>query len=359
MEIAELLALTKKEHASDLHLTVGVPPVLRVNGELQKTNLDPLDKKKLHDMLYEILTEDQKSRFEADHELDFSVELENVARFRVNAYLTRSGVGAAFRMIDDHIPSIEELNLPKVIERFSKLERGLVLVTGPTGSGKSTTLAALINLINQERRCHIITLEDPIEYVHKHQNSIINQREVGSHTHSFANALRSALREDPDVILVGEMRDLETIQLAIRAAETGHLVFSTLHTASSGKTIDRIIDVFPADRQEQIRVQLSDIIEGILAQTLIPTVTGTGRVAAVEVMFANSAIRNLIRENKAFQIPTTIQLSTQEGMQSMDQALVMLTRQGLIAQEAAEQKAYDRENYRHLMLGKMPQMASK
>jgi len=357
MEITELLTYAAQQKASDLHLTVGVQPVIRVHGQLIKTSYPVLEREAFHTMLNDILTEDQRSRFDADHELDFSVDLEGVARFRVNAYVTRRGVAAAFRLIAERIPSPQELHLPEQVLELCNLERGLVLVTGPTGSGKSTTLASLIDQTNQHRECHIITLEDPIEYVHKHNKSIINQREVGNHTHSFAAALRSALREDPDVILVGEMRDLETIQLAIRAAETGHLVFSTLHTASAGRTLDRIVDVFPSDQQEQIRVQVADIIEAVLAQTLVSTVDRMGQVPAMEVMFASSAIRNLIRENKAFQIPTTIQLSTQVGMQSMDQALVLLARQNLVTAADAEQKALDRDNFKHLMLGKLPPAA--
>ena len=354
MEIAELLLLTKEKKASDLHLTVGVPPLVRVNGAISRVEAPPLERKQLHEMLYGVLTEDQKARFEKDLELDFSLELAGVARFRVNLYLTRAGEAAAFRLIPERVPSLDELRIPNQVKNFANLERGIVLVTGPTGSGKSTTLAALIDLINQTRPCHIITLEDPIEYVHKHSKCIINQREIGNHTHSFSAALRSALREDPDIILVGEMRDLETIQLALRAAETGHLVFSTLHTASSGKTLDRIVDVFPADQQEQIRIQLADAIEGVLAQTLVPTADAMARIVATEIMFATPAIRNLIREGKTYQIPTTIQLSNKDGMISMDQSLALLTRQGVVKQEDARQKAYDRENFERLLLGKLP-----
>jgi twitching motility protein PilT len=352
MNIAELLTLTKQQEASDLHLTVGSPPALRIHGAIKQTDLPQLDKITLHNLVYEILTEDQKARFEEELDLDFSIELEGIARFRVNAYRTRRGEAAAFRLIPERISSLDELGLPPIIERLTKLERGLVLITGPTGSGKSTTLASLIDIINQRDQRHIITLEDPIEYTHKHLNSIVDQREIGVHTKSFAAGLRSALREDPDVILVGEMRDLETIQLALRAGETGHLVFSTLHTNSSSKTIDRIIDVFPPDQQDQIRIQIAEIIEGVLSQTLIPTVEQLGRVVACEIMFAVPAIRNLIRENKTFQIPTTIQLGTQDGMQSMDQALVTLVKQGRISSELAYQKAYDRENCERLLMGK-------
>ncbi len=355
MDIAELLMKTRDAKASDLHVTVGTTPMNRVHGDIMPIpNYPVLERKQLQDMLYSILTEDQKAKFDADHELDFSIELENVARFRVNVYLTRRGMAGAFRLIPAMVPSPDELRLPKQVMRLTGLERGLVLVTGPTGSGKSTTLASMIDYINRNRKLHIITLEDPIEYVHNHNKCIIDQREIGNHTHSFAAALRSALREDPDVILVGEMRDLETIQLAIRAAETGHLVFATLHTASAGRTLDRIVDVFPSDQQDQIRVQLSEAIEGILAQTLVPTSDGQGRAMAMEVMFASAAVRNLIRENKTHQILNTIQLGNSEGMQSLDQALVLLFREGLISAEEAEQKAYDLKNFQQLMLGKTP-----
>jgi twitching motility protein PilT len=359
MEIAELLKLTKDRNASDLHLTVGSPPALRIHGEMIRTDLPVLDRKVLHALLYEILTEEQKARFDRDHEIDFSVDLEGVARFRVNVYLTRLGEAAAFRLIPAEIPSVEQLRLPAQIKRLTELPRGLVLVTGPTGSGKSTTLAALLALVNAQRKAHVITLEDPIEYVHSHHQSIINQREIGHHSLSFSNALRAALREDPDVIMVGEMRDVETIQLALTAAETGHLVFSTLHTASAGRSLDRIVDVFPADQQEQIRVQLAEAIEGVLAQTLVPTVDEKGRVVAMEVMFASGAIRNLIRENKAYQIPNTIQLSNNEGMQTLDQSLVLLLREGVISREEALSKAYDRKNFEQLALGKTPMIQNK
>jgi twitching motility protein PilT len=354
MQIAELLAYTHKMGASDLHITVGTPPSIRLNGVITPTQNEVLDRKMIHDMIYQILTESQKSKFESEHELDFSVDLQGVARFRVNAYLTRLGEAAAFRLIPKEIPSMEQLRLPKIIAKLTELERGLVLVTGPTGSGKSTTLASLIDMINRGQHKHIITLEDPIEYIHQHNQCIINQREVGTHTHSFANALRGALREDPDVILVGEMRDLETIQLAIQAAQTGHLVFSTLHTMSAAQTIDRMVNVFSADQQEQIRTELADAIEAVISQTLVPTVDGSGRVAGIEIMIANSAIRNLIRDNKDFQIPTTIQLNNKLGMQTLDQSLVLHTKAGLIDREAALKKSYDKTAYLQLLAGKTP-----
>lgn len=354
MELTELLTLTRSKSASDLHLTVGTPPAIRIHGDVVRLGTEPLDRKSLRAMIYEILTEDQKATFDAEHEIDFSIDLEGVARFRVNAYLTRRGEAAAFRLIPSEIPSLEQLHLPSQIKQLTKLERGLVLVTGPTGSGKSTTLAGLIDIINRERQAHVITLEDPIEYVHQHLSSIVNQREVGRHTLSFASALRSALREDPDVILVGEMRDLETIQQALTAAETGHLVFSTLHTASAGRTLDRIVDVFPAHQQEQVRIQLAESIEAVLGQTLITSVDKQSRVAAMEVMFATPAIRNLIRENKAYQIPTSIQLANNQGMQSLDQSLMLLVREGAISLDAARQKAYNRKDFDQLMLGKTP-----
>lgn len=335
MEIADLLILTKEKGASDLHLTVGVPPMIRLHGDLKKVDAPVLTKDRVHQMIYDILNDEQRKKFEEDRDLDFSVDLEGVARFRVNTYFQRRGQGAAFRLIPHIISSIEELGLPPVIAHLARKEKGLIIVTGPTGSGKSTTLAAMLNVINKERYGHILTIEDPIEFVHEHGTCIVNQREVKVHTKSFASALRAALREDPDIILVGEMRDLETISLAITAAETGHLVLATLHTMSAPKTVDRIINVFPSDQQEQIRIQISESIQGVVSQALIPTFDGKGRVPAVEIMVAVPAVRNLIREAKAYQITTIIQSGREYGMQSMDQSLKDLVMQGKIAKKEA------------------------
>ena len=345
MEIKELLIITKEKDASDLHLNVGVPPVLRINGKLEKLNLPELTQEDTHNMIYSILNEKQETDFEKCGELDLSYELANLARFRVNVFKHRRGEGAAFRLIPEKIKTLSELNLPSILSTFTDKDKGFVLITGPTGSGKSTTLAALIDIINKKRYDNIITIEDPIEFVHYHQNCLISQREIGSHTKSFASALRSALREDPDVILVGEMRDLETISMALTAAETGHLVFSTLHTISAAETIERIIDVFPPHQQNQVRMQLAGTILGIIAQTLLPTLDEKGRVPAIEVMIANPAIRNLIREGKVHQIPSTIQTSKKEGMQSLDQSLKDLVMEDKISQEEAMKKAIDKKAF--------------
>lgn len=346
LDITELLILAKQKGASDLHLTVGVPPKLRVNGELVDVEGWPsLSREDVHAMVYDILTDAQKARFEEHLDLDFSVELANLGRFRVNVFLQRLGEGAVFRLIPSRIKTIRELGLPPVLEDLALRDRGLIVVTGPTGSGKSTTLAAMVDLINERRTAHIITLEDPIEFVHAHKRSIVNQREVGVHARSFAAALRSALREDPDVILVGEMRDLETIALALTAAETGHLVLSTLHTSGAAQTVNRIIDVFPSHQQEQVRVQLAESLVGVVAQLLLPTADGTGRVPAVEVMVATPAIRNLIRENKVHQIPSAIQTGLKDGMQSLDQSLRHLLKTGRITAEVAYRWAVDKHAF--------------
>ena len=345
MEIKELLITTKEKDASDLHLNVGVPPVLRINGKLEKLNLPELTPEDTHNMIYSILNEKQQTDFENCGELDLSYELNNLARFRVNVFKHRRGEGAAFRLIPEKIKTLSELNLPSILSTFTDKDKGLVLITGPTGSGKSTTLAALIDIINKKRYDNIITIEDPIEFVHYHQNCLISQREIGSHTKSFASALRSALREDPDVILVGEMRDLETISMALTAAETGHLVFSTLHTISAAETIERIIDVFPPHQQNQVRMQLAGSILGVIGQILLPTADGKGRVPALEVMFANPAIRNLIRDGKVHQIPSTIQTSKKDGMQSLDQSLKDLVMEDKISQEEALKKAIDKKAF--------------
>jgi len=345
MKIKELLVTTKEKDASDLHLNVGIPPVLRINGKLEKSSLPELTPQNTHEMIYSILNERQKTDFEKYGELDLSYELTNVARFRINVFKHRRGEAAAFRLIPEKIKTLSELNLPSILSSFTDKDKGFVLITGPTGSGKSTTLAALIDIINENRYDNIITIEDPIEFIHYHKNCLISQREIGSHTKSFASALRNALREDPDVILVGEMRDLETISMALTAAETGHLVFSTLHTISSGETVERIIDVFPPHQQNQVRMQLAGSILGIVAQTLMPTLDGKGRVPALEVMIANPAIRNLIREGKVYQIPSTIQISKKDGMRSLDQSLKDLLLEGKISREDAIKKAIDKKAF--------------
>ncbi|HEV2283860.1 MAG TPA: type IV pilus twitching motility protein PilT [bacterium] len=345
MDITELLILTRDRDASDLHLTVGTPPSLRIHGKLVRLDYPALTAASLHEMLYDVLTDEHKARFEDTHDLDLSLELQNVGRFRVNVFMQRLGEAAVFRLIPTAVKSLDHLGMPSVLRTLAMKDRGLVLVTGPTGSGKSTTLAAMIDLMNTERPDHIITIEDPIEFVHQHKSCVINQREVGPHTKSFSAALRSALREDPDIILVGEMRDLETIAMALTAAETGHLVLATLHTNSAAQTINRVIDVFPPHQQEQIRVQLSEALLGVLAQTLIPRVDGRGRVAAIELLIATPAIRNLIREGKTFQIPSMIETGAKEGMTSLDQSLRDLLRRGLISPEDAFIRAVDRDAF--------------
>jgi len=343
MELNDLLIATKEKDASDLHITVGVPPVLRINGKLQKMNLPVLDEKAVHEIVNGMLNEEQKNMYLRLHELDFSYELKNVARFRVNIFQHRRGEGIACRLIPEKIKSVQELGLPDEIISFTNKTKGFVLVTGPTGSGKSTTLAALIDIINKERYEHVITIEDPIEFVHTHKNCIIDQREVGANTKSFSYALRSALREDPDVILVGEMRDLDTISMAVTAAETGHLVFSTLHTNSAAESIERMINVFPPHQQGQIRTQLAESILGVIAQTLLPTIDGEGRVPVVELMIATPAIRNIIREEKVHQMATLIQMGKKEGMISLDQSLKILLSEGKISREDAIRKAIDKK----------------
>ena len=345
MEIKELLIIAKEKEASDLHLNIGVPPVLRINGKLTKMNLPELTPEITHEMIYSILSEKQKTNFEKKGELDLSYELINVSRFRVNIFRHRRGEAAALRLIPEKIKVLSELNLPPALADFTEKDRGLVLITGPTGSGKSTTLAALIDIINKKRFDNIITIEDPIEFIHYHKNCLISQREIGTHTKSFADALRNALREDPDVILVGEMRDLETISMALTAAETGHLVFSTLHTISAAETIERIIDAYPPHQQNQVRMQLAGSLLGVVAQTLIPDLNEKSRVPALEVMIANPAIKNLIREGKTHQIPSTIQISKKDGMQSLDQSLKDLLMEGTISQEDAIKKAIDKKSF--------------
>lgn len=341
IDLAQLLISTIEKNASDLHITVGLPPMLRVHGSIQSMdrNGTPLTREDLHESLYDILTEDQRKRVERDKEIDFALELKSVGRFRVNVFHTRRGEGAAFRYIPSKIKSLAELGLPEeTLKQICDRKKGLILVTGPTGSGKSTTLAAMVDYINSTRYDHIITTEDPIEFIHEHKNCIVNQREVGTNTNSFANALRSALREDPDVILVGEMRDLETISLALTAAETGHLVFGTLHTMNAPKTIDRVIDVFPPQQQQQIRVMFAEAIAAVISQILFKKKDSQGRIAALEIMIASPAIRNLVREGKTHQISSIIQTSQKIGMQNMDQTLKSLVMNGKI--DGKEAKMY-------------------
>lgn len=333
MDISELLLFVNKEGGSDLHISAGEPPMLRIHGEIKRIEMPPLTREELHVMLYDVLNDQQRKKFEETHELDFSLELKGIARFRVNAFRQQRGEGVVFRVIPSKILSLEQLGLPKSLREVCMNERGLVLVTGPTGSGKSTTLAAMIDILNNSLKGHIITVEDPIEFVHDSKKCLINQREVGAHTHSFANALRATLREDPDIILVGEMRDLETIALALTAAETGHLVFSTLHTSGAPKTVDRIIDVFPAGQQGQIRAQFAESIQAIISQVLLKRKDGRGRVAALEVMIGTPAVRNLIREGKVAQLPSAIQTGQKFGMISLDQSLKDLVARNIVDKE--------------------------
>lgn len=339
VHIDDLLRIVVEKGASDLHTSVGVPPIIRIDGQLLPTNYEKVDPQSSQRLIYDILTDDQIQRFETSFELDFSYALARLSRFRVNVYRDRGNVATAFRVIPARIPTLKELSLPPVLEELTRLPRGLLLVTGPTGSGKSTSLAAMINQINNERSVHILTIEDPIEYLHSHRFSIINQRAVGEDTRSFANALRAALREDPDVILVGEMRDLETMQMAVSAAETGHLVFATLHTNSAATSVERIVDSFPPGQQEQVRLQLSNNLQAILCQQLLPRANQPGRICAMEIMTASPAVRNLIRENKAHQITSMIQTSANLGMQTMDQSLRDLYVRGLISFETAMERA--------------------
>jgi twitching motility protein PilT len=346
MDISELLAFTVKNKASDLHLSAGLPPMIRVHGDVRRINLPPLEHKDVHAMVYDIMSDGQRKVYEENLECDFSFAIPNLARFRVNAFVQQRGAGAVFRTIPSKVLSLEELKAPKIFQEIANQPRGLVLVTGPTGSGKSTTLAAMVNYINESEHGHILTVEDPIEFVHEAKKCLVNQREVGPHTLSFANALRAALREDPDVILVGEMRDLETIRLAMTAAETGHLVFGTLHTSSAAKTIDRVIDVFPAEEKEMVRSMLSESLRAVISQTLIKTKDGQGRVAAHEIMIGTPAIRNLIRENKVAQMYSSIQTGQQFGMQTLDQCMLDLVKRNVIAVDEARARAVNRDAFR-------------
>ncbi|MBY6186367.1 type IV pilus twitching motility protein PilT [Marinobacter hydrocarbonoclasticus] len=337
MEITELLAFSVKHNASDLHLSAGVQPMIRVDGEVRRINLPQLDHKQVHALIYDIMNDRQRKEFEEHLEVDFSFEVPGLARFRVNAFNQNRGAGAVFRTIPSQVLSLEELAAPEIFQDIASYPKGLVLVTGPTGSGKSTTLAAMVDYINEQRHDHILTIEDPIEFVHENKNCLVNQREVHKDTHSFSNALRSALREDPDVILVGEMRDLETIRLALTAAETGHLVFGTLHTTSAAKTIDRIVDVFPAGEKDMVRTMLSESLQAVISQTLVKKVGG-GRAAAHEIMIGTPAIRNLIREDKVAQMYSAIQTGMAHGMQTLEQSLMQLVNQGLITRAEAMTK---------------------
>lgn len=343
IDITELLKFGVQSGASDLHLSAGLPPMMRVHGDVKQLNFPPLEHKDVHAMVYDIMNDHQRKFYESELECDFSYEIPNVSRFRVNAFNQSRGAAAVFRTIPTEILTLEQLQCPSIFAEIADKPRGVVLVTGPTGSGKSTTLAAMIDYINKSRQYHILTIEDPIEFVHKSNKSLINQREVGLQTKSFANALRSALREDPDVILVGEMRDLETIRLAMTAAETGHLVFGTLHTSSAAKTIDRIVDVFPAEEKDMVRAMLSESLQAVISQTLLKLKDGSGRIAAHEIMIGTPAIRNLIRENKVAQMYSAIQTGQQYGMQTLDQCLVGLMRKGLISKEAAMEKAVNKD----------------
>lgn len=330
---------------SDLHMSTGVRPKFREHGDLEDLDDNVLTNDVLKQMLFEILSEEKQKKYSSTGDIDFAYEIQGLARFRVNYMFQKRGFAAVFRVIPSKIPTVEELNIPAQVLKFTDQSMGLVLVTGPTGSGKSTTLAAIINHINHTRKHHILTIEDPIEFVHKNEKCLINQREVGTNTASFASALRAALREDPDVILVGEMRDLETIELAVSAAETGHLVFGTLHTNSAAKTVDRVIDVFPSNQQEQIRTMLSESLKGVVCQQLLKRCDKPGRVAAMEILFVKRAVANLIREGKTYQIPTVIQTGKREGMQLMDQAIMDFMMKKIITPEEAFHKANDKTTF--------------
>lgn len=351
MDMESLLREAVARHASDLHVTVGVPPLIRINGALIKLDLPALGVDDTAQLFEEIVAEDRRAQFNQNGEIDFSHTVFGLSRFRVNVFRQRGSIAIAIRIIPERVPSLQELKLPDIVRELARKPRGLVLVTGPTGSGKSTTMAAMIDLINSERACNILTLEDPIEYLHRHRKSIINQREIGADSRTFANALRAALREDPDVILVGEMRDMETISIAVRAAETGHLVLATLHTSDAAQTVDRIIDVFPPYQHQQVRTQLSLALQGIVSQQLLPRRDGQGRIVAVETLVTTPAVRNLIREGKSHQILSVIQTGAKFGMLAMDTALRDLCRAGLIAEDEALMRSNDPDTLQRLLRG--------
>lgn len=344
MDITELLAFSAKNGASDLHLSAGLPPMIRVDGDVRRINLPPMDHKQVHALIYDIMNDKQRKDYEEFLETDFSFEVPGIARFRVNAFNQNRGAAAVFRTIPSKVLTMEDLGMGEVFRKIADTPRGIVLVTGPTGSGKSTTLAAMIDHINSHKYQHILTIEDPIEFVHESKKSLINQREVHRDTLGFSEALRSALREDPDIILVGELRDLETIRLALTAAETGHLVFGTLHTTSAAKTIDRVVDVFPAEEKSMVRSMLSESLRAVVSQTLLKK-NGGGRVAAHEIMIGTPAIRNLIREDKVAQMYSAIQTGAGIGMQTLDQCLLELVRQGVISRESARERAEQPGNF--------------
>jgi twitching motility protein PilT len=339
IDLTAIMSFACDQGASDVHVAPDLPPILRIRGETVRLDMRSLSPEETHAAIYDVLNDEQKRIFEEFRDLDFALEIPGVSRFRANVLMGRRGVQAVFRLVPTTVKTLDELGMPPVLKQLAEREKGLVVVTGPTGSGKSTTLAAMVDWINETERGHILTIEDPIEFVHPSKKCLVTQREVGPHTHSFSSALRAALREDPDVILVGELRDLETCQLAITAAETGHLVFGTLHTNSASKTVDRIIDIFPSGQQAQIRTMLSESLEGVVAQTLLPSKDGKGRVAALEVLVGVPALRNLIREDKTAQILSVIQTGAQHGMVSLDQSLRDLVMQGRLSREVAMQKS--------------------
>jgi twitching motility protein PilT len=348
-DFADVLLEVMERNASDLHLTAGSPPMVRERGRLTALDYPMLDAATVREVVYSILTNDQRQKLETEWQIDLAYAIPGRARFRVNAYFQRASLGAALRLIPQEMPRLDDLGLPSTLRDFTKKPRGFVLVTGPTGSGKSTTLASMLDLINGERDEHIMTIEDPIEFLHKHKRCIVNQREIGADAQTFALALKAALRQDPDVILVGEMRDLDTISTALTAAETGHLVFATLHTQDTAQTIDRIVDVFPPAQQHQVRMQLSVALQGIVTQQLLPTADGTGRAVAAEVLVPTNAVRNLIREGKTHQIHSALQTGGAHGMQTMDASLADLVRKGKITRELAEARSSSPEELRRLM----------
>lgn len=348
--IDEVLRVSQQLKASDIHLTVGLPPMVRVDGKLVPTSWEVVTPREVQRLVYDVLSSEQIEKFERTKELDFSYGVAQIGRFRFNVYRQRGSIACAMRAIPQKIPTLDELRLPSILRELTRKHSGLILVTGPTGSGKSTTIASMIDVINTEREVHIVTMEDPVEYLHSHKTGMINQRELGTDTDSFHNALRAVLREDPDVILVGEMRDKETIAAALTLAETGHLVFGTLHTRNAPQTVDRVVDVFPPDQQDQIKVQLSNSIQAVVAQQLLPMLGG-GRCAAIEIMVATSAIRNLIREGKTYQIMSSIETGSQHGMQPMDKVLADLHKSGAISYEEAIMRAIDRDNFLRLVKG--------